>query len=101
MTVLLYLCITPCANANIADDVTSATIIDARTGNMDNVIQRNQRAIKSGRVHGTTNSNLGHRSDLVPSVTEPSTRMEPISTECSHMELMQASPEAVSTRPLD
>jgi hypothetical protein len=97
---LLYLCITPCANANIADDGPSATIIDAQTGNMDNVIQRNQRAIKSGRVHGTTNSNLGLRSDLVPSVTEPSTRMEPISTECSHMELMQASPEAVSTPTL-
>ena len=97
---LLYLCITPCANSNIADDVPSAKIIDAQIGNMDNVIQRKQRTIKSGRVHGTTNSNLAPRSDLVPLVAEPSSRMEPISTHSSHMELMQASPEDVPTPTL-
>ena len=97
MTMLLYLCITPCANADSADDGPSATTTDTRTGKIDDVIQRNQRALGSGRVTGTTDSNLGLRSDSVPSVTEPSTRMAPISPEWSHAEFMQASPAAVST----
>ncbi|CZT52839.1 uncharacterized protein RSE6_14220 [Rhynchosporium secalis] len=80
----------------VSDDGPSNSITYAETGNMNGIIQRNQRTIKSGRVHGTTNSNLELRSKLAPVVTEPSPRMEPILNECSHMEPMQASPEAVS-----